>query len=38
MTGTKETAGSWLRKHVKTYYIADRQSLLPSASKRAPRI
>jgi hypothetical protein len=38
MTGTKEAEGSWLRKHVKTYSIANRQSLLPSASKRAPRI
>jgi hypothetical protein len=38
MTGPKEIAGSWLRKHVKTYYISDWQSLLPSASKRAPRI
>jgi hypothetical protein len=38
ITGSKEMAGSWLRKHVKTYYITDRQSLLPSASRRAPRI
>jgi hypothetical protein len=38
MTGPKETAGSWLRKHVKTYSIADRQSLLPSSYKRSPRI
>jgi hypothetical protein len=37
-TGPKETAGSWLQKHVKTYSIADWQSLLPSASRRAPRI
>jgi hypothetical protein len=38
ITGSKEMAGSWLRKHVKMYSITDRQSLLLSASRRVPRI
>jgi hypothetical protein len=38
ITGAKDMAGSWLQKHVKTYSITARQSLLPSASRRAPRI
>jgi hypothetical protein len=38
ITGSKDMVGSWLRKHVKTYSITARQSLPPSASRRAPRI
>jgi hypothetical protein len=38
ITGPKEMAGSWLQKHVRMYSITARQSLLLSASKRAPRI
>ena len=38
ITGSKEMAGSWLRKHVKMYSITTRQSLPPSASRRASRI
>jgi hypothetical protein len=38
ITGSKEMARSWLRKHVKIYSITARHSLPPSASRRAPRI